>query len=131
GKITKKVGSFTTSERDKLAETMLAKLGASKKAENAGDAEKAAKLRDEALLSGVSYVETHMTPAPRVAQGNKQAAQGGQAAPARPVQQRPENEGLSVGQWILIGLAVLLVLWVIIGIFRALAGGGRGAPGYG
>jgi uncharacterized protein len=86
---------------------------------------------DEGFLEGVQYVRDQFTKNPP------------KAAAAPPVAKNPKATGGVLkderGEWnwtgiICVGLVVLVVVWLIIGLIRAMSmgggGGGYGAPGY-
>ncbi|MCC6418888.1 MAG: TPM domain-containing protein [Gemmataceae bacterium] len=119
GNKTRSLGSFTTENRNRLAQIMLAKL---KESASTKDEKRARELRDAALLDGVAYVRTNMVAPPPVAS----------KAPAsqRTATERGTGGFFSgIGGWICIGLVVVLVLWLVIGLIRGMSGGG--SPAYG
>src|SRR5262249_11726551 len=93
------------------------------------------KQRDQALLEGLRYIDNTLSAHQREAG----AAPGRQAqtAPGSNSTGRTEhrnNPVAGVVGWICIGLCVLLGIWLIVGLFRAITGAGRGyagGPGYG
>lgn len=98
--------AFTLKDRDALTSLMLARLRA--------------KQYDEALLEGVSLVfntmASHATPRSQPAVG----------ATSSGVSRSEGSSGLGLILAVLLGLAVL---WLVVGLFRSMAGSGGGAGG--
>ncbi len=98
--------AFTLKDRDALASLMLARLRA--------------KQNDEALLEGVSFVFNTMA---SHAATRSQPAVGSTSSG---VSRSEGSSGLGLILAVLLGVAVL---WLVVGLFRSLAGGGGGAGG--
>lgn len=97
--------AFTLKDRDALASLMLGKLRSQK--------------HDEALLEGVNFVSTTMA--------------SHAAARTRPTPSAARKQSESSG-WLGTALAVMLglaVIWLAVGLFRSLSGGGRQSAGAG
>jgi uncharacterized protein len=106
GKETQKK-AFTPKNEDALSEQLLADLKASKP--------------DKALLDGVNYVG--QTLEHNIGKGSRSSS----AAPTNPVSQHKGDSPMSgIWGWICIGLVVLLAVWLLFGVIRALTGGGGG-----
>lgn len=85
-------------------------------------------IRDSGLMSGAQYVIDHLkdTTVPDAKHKVSTTTSG-------------EKKGMGIGGWICLGLCVLLGIWVVIALIRALTGtgggggygGGYGGPGYG
>jgi uncharacterized protein len=94
------------------------KEAAKAKQDGKSDAE-IVKIRDDALVSAVSFVANDLqdTHVPATATTKSDTKKAG---------------GMSVGGWICLGLCILLGVWLVIGVIRALTGGGGGyGPGGG
>jgi hypothetical protein len=111
GEATQKEGLFTKQNADALAEIFVKELG---------------KDHDKALLDAVAFVR-------RTFNTNSGA---GAAVPGLPGRRPPVGDGEvpqpAIPPWVgyvCVGFVVLLVLWVIVGVIRGIAGGPR--PGYG
>jgi hypothetical protein len=109
---------FGDQDKDVVRDTFLNafKDAAKAKQEGKSDAE-VVKIRDEALVSAVSFVandlqDTHLPASASTKSDSKKAG------------------GMGVGGWICLGLCILLGVWLVIGVIRALTGGGGGG-GYG
>ena len=113
GNETRRLGEFTTEDRSELRKIFMANLK---------------KDPDGALTSATSFALSVFTKHRR--SGAQSPApgprDGGRPAPAP----EPEQEGVPWVKYILIGLAILIVVWLVMGVIRALSGAGR-APGYG
>jgi uncharacterized membrane protein YgcG len=111
--------TFTMDNRDHLEALMLKEFKA--------------KDYDQGLIDGVNYVKSAM--------GDNLKRKGGAPAPAAPPPTdypsptTPPALWPHVGWlgWLCVGLAVLAVIWVVVAIFRAIAGRGQayGPAGYG
>jgi hypothetical protein len=125
GNKTMQSGLFTSADRKELEEKLLADL----KTAHAEVMKNQAK-NDRVLLDVTSFVHERMVQRARELAASKQAAAAqnpaaGQHAP-------PAQQGTPWVMYILIGIGVLLVLWLIMGVMRALSGAGGGAgPGMG
>src|SRR5206468_7581 len=91
--------------------------------------------KDGALLTATSYVVDTMQhnarPAANAAPpGNTPVAQPGGQTPVR-----HQAEASPIIYWVLIGLGILIVFWLISAVLRGFSamrgGGGGGGPGYG
>jgi hypothetical protein len=111
---------FSSEDKNVVRDTFINAFKDATKAKKDGkpDAE-IVKIRDDALVSAVSFVANDLqdTHAPSVA-----STKSDQDKTAR-----------SVGGWICLGLCILLGVWLVIGIIRALTAppGGYGGGGYG
>ncbi len=109
---------FTSDKENKLRDLF---LNAFKQASGKTGEEKIA-LQDKGLIDGATYLQTALPKATK----RDVAAKGGQKAALN----------AAGGGWtgyLCMGLLVLMGVWLVIGIFRALAGAGRPSygPGYG
>lgn len=85
-------------------------------------------IRDSGLMAGAQYVVDHLkdTTVPDAKHKVSTTTSG-------------EKKGMGIGGWICLGLCVLLGIWVVVALIRALTGmgggggygGGYGGPGYG
>ena len=112
-------GMFTKANRDELFQKIQEKLKASDE--------------DGALLAGVNYVADTLQTNARTSSGATPQA----APPAKKTggettddAAQPQVQASPIIKWILIGLAVLLVFWLVSAVIRALGSMG-GAGGYG
>ena len=80
------------------------------------------KIRDAALLSATDYVINDM-------RGTKVVHTDG--TPMKDAKAAKKGGGMGIAGWVCIGLVVLLGVWLMIGVIRALTGGGGGGGGYG
>lgn len=117
-------GIFTKANRDELFKTIQEKL-------RADDA-------DGALLGAVAYVADTMQKNARTTGGaapqaappaNKTRAPATDDA-AQPDAAQPQVQASPIVKWLLIGLAILLVFWLVSAVIRGLSGMGAGAAGY-
>lgn len=115
GEATRREGWFSNAQRKELRDILLKNLKEKK--------------YDEALREGVNYVqrvlEAHRSAVGPVTQSNPKVT-----ATPRPVQGEETGAPSWLG-WVCLGLAALLVLWLIIGVIRAVTGGASPGPGYG
>src|SRR5262245_10894266 len=118
GDTTLSSGLFTASNRDELRQKMIEKLKA--------------KDNDGALLAATHYVREAMTTnrgATRNQSGGKSTTQPAPSSSNEPRTTAPAHPGgeprTNWVTWLLIGVGVFLVLWIIIAIFRAISGAGR------
>ncbi len=81
------------------------------------------RLRDEALLAATNYVINDLK--------DTVVAGTGTTGTTSTNNQVAKKTGMSIGGWICIGLCVLLGVWLVIGLLRALTGGGGGGYGGG
>jgi uncharacterized membrane protein YgcG len=89
------------------------------------------------LIDGLQYVETTVA-AHHQKRGGAAAATPPAQVPSRstPTRGADADAGGGILGWVCIGLCVLLGIWLVMGIFRAFSGGGRGGyaggggPGY-
>ncbi len=120
GNETRKLGYFTTADRDELRNRMIARLKEKK--------------MDEALTDGAVFVlDTISKNRANAATGNvpaanAPAARGEPGRAVAPVAQQPaQDAGTPWLKYILIGVVVLIVIWIVMAVIRAMSGGG--APG--
>ena len=119
GNRTRQSGLFTTAERDDLVKQVIANL----KAYGKDKANQQAK--DHVLLAATEFVTQRMSEHHRQAagQGGKVVAGAQNPAPRRQAQEIPWLK------YILIGIGVLIVLWIIRGVLRGLSGAMGGGGG--
>ena len=114
---------FSVDSQDSLVKKMGTMLGQKK--------------NDAALLEAVSFVDAKF--ASKLGKRNASTTPVHAAAPQRPVvplanREAPAAEqhaGLSLLGWLGVGLAIVVGIWVLSALFRALAGGGSGAGSMG
>lgn len=86
------------------------------------------RIRDAALLQATDYVIADL-------RGTKVIHTDGTPTKETKAATAPEKKGMSIGGWICLGICVLLAIWLVVGIIRALTapsyGGGYGGGGYG
>jgi uncharacterized membrane protein YgcG len=114
-------GLFTDADRRELDSQLIANL----KAAHAEQMKNQAK-NDRVLLDAVNFV------AERMSRHAGQVAGQRQTPAQAPTGQAPQGgqQGTPWGTYILIGIGVFLVIWLIMGIVRAFSGAGAGAsPG--
>lgn len=90
--------------------------------------EEATRIRDAALLKATDYVINDL-------RGTKVTVSK-DGTPLKNPTTEAKKTGMGIGGWICIGLVVLLAIWLVIGVIRALTapsygGGYGGGPGYG
>lgn len=116
GQETLKSGLFTNKDRDELIHKIKEKL-------DAGD-------KDGALHAITGFVADTMQ---HHARPTANAAPGDNVPGTQPVHHQPATS--SIMHWVLIGLVVLVVFWLISAVLRGFSsmggGGGGGGPGYG
>jgi hypothetical protein len=112
---------FTLSNRDDLARML-------KDGVSAGLRDKNPKKFDDALLDGLRYIDNTLS---------SHKVEATSPVSAAPTRHNDGAGGSGILGWICIGLCVLLVIWLVVGVFRALFGGGHpvgggyaGGPGY-
>ncbi|MBI3407361.1 MAG: TPM domain-containing protein [Planctomycetes bacterium] len=110
GDKTRDLGLFTTSDRDQLRQKIIEKM-------KTGD-------KDGALLAATKFVQEAMS---RNRGTDGKASSNANTSTSAPAH-APRADSTPWLTYLLIGIAVLVVLWLIIAVFRALSGGGR--PGY-
>ncbi len=110
---------FDNPKEQKLADTLLRGFREAKERPLAEQLE----LRDQALLEAVQYIATTLkdtTPPQRV-----------QSSAPQPVRHDEVAGGSGIAGWICLGLMVLLGIWLIIGIVRAISGAAAAPAGAG
>jgi uncharacterized protein len=83
---------------------------------------------DGGLLAAVEYVDTTIR-----RHGGASASAAGSAGKTSAVTKDLKEEAASmpIAGWICLGLGALLVLWIVVGLVRAITGAGRPQQGYG
>jgi uncharacterized protein len=102
--------AFTLSDRDELVKKMVPLLRAKK--------------NDEALLETVRFVEATLK-----SHLGHRAASGVNAPAPHAAADGDRNGGISTLGWIAIAIGIVVLLWIVFGLVRALTGFGRGAYG--
>ena len=104
--------AFTLKDRDALSSLMRAKLHA--------------RQNDEALRDGANFVFATMK-----SHTNPRARTGTAAMPLSSQQAHPTQSSGGIGGWLIPALVIGVVVWLVIGLFRALSGrmGGGSAMG--
>ena len=118
-----KMGKFVTADdRKEVRKILLTSFGAAADAKKAGksDAEQM-EIRDKGLVSAMDYVGRRLPP-----DFGTQASTS-QSAPTSATAEKAEKAGGSnIMTYVCIGIAVLLGLWLVMGVVRAFSGGGGG-----
>ena len=122
---------FTLQDRDALLKKMVGLLREKKNDEALAaaveDVQSTLRANLRRPVAATSPAKTGATPVSPFAPPTTPVAANRPVEPAKPV----EVAGLSVLNWVCIGAAVLIGLWVLMGIFRGLGRAGGAAPGYG
>lgn len=113
---------FTQQDQDRLRKILTDALASAAKTERGGDPEKAKSLRDQGLYEAISFIENDL----------KDTSVAGNARTASSTDQGEGIKlGSGIGGWLCLGLMILLGVWLVVGVFRALMGGFGGGPGMG
>ena len=115
---------FGKSEEDELQHIFDTALRAA--AEEGKTADEQRSLRDGALLKATDYVINDM-------KGSKVVHTDGTPLKddAKAAAKKQSSAGMSIAGWVCIGLVVLLAIWLVIGVIRALTGSSGGGGGNG
>ena len=105
---------FTTQDLRELQDKFTAGMKAGTKAT---DAVARLDAHDEALIAAVKYATVQLNPKP--------LRRTGRAAPAA----EAANAGSGIAGYLCIGVAVLLGIWLVVGLFRMMSSGGGGMGG--
>jgi len=109
---------FSNENEQKVRDLLLTSFKeAAKVAKDGKSDEEQSKIRDVGLQAAVDYVIKDLkdTKVPT----NSSSTQA------------VKKQGSSIMGWVCIGLVVLLAIWLVVGVIRALSGGGGGGGGYG
>jgi hypothetical protein len=121
--VTDKASDVYRSFTDEAARTLVDRLSAGCERALGKPAEQARAERDAALLDATNYVAARLK--------ETAAPQAGETTWAAADDHGRRGGGTDIMGWICIGLAVLLGVWLVIGLIRAFSGAGGGAGGGG
>lgn len=116
---------FTDADEAKMDEILTKAFRDSVDADHK-DKPDAAQIRDNGLKAAIEFVVNDL----KDTTVTERAANTGTPANTN-AGHKPASSGMSIGGWICIGLAVLLGVWLVIGLIRAFSGGGGGGGGAG
>jgi hypothetical protein len=109
---------FSKENEQKVRDTL---VNSFKKANQEPDTTKRATIRDSGLKSAMEFIASNLK--------NTKVAGDAKANTHTQHRSTSTSTGMGIGGWICLGVVALLGVWLVIGLFRALSGGGGGGGG--